>query len=344
MSAVQLALAILGVGALIAWHELGHYLVARLTGMRVLKYSLGFGPKLWGFERGGIEYRLSAVPLGGYVHIAGMTSLEPGAEEDPRSFINAPRWARIATILAGPFFNYLLAFVLFFVFFASWPGGTMRLGDVTPGSPAAEAGLEAGDRIFAVDGRQLRQERHFFEAVAKSEPHSLSIVRGSGESATAHDVEVPALSFEGAAGVGATASFEPYEISLPEAAGRSLSACYSFSARTLDALGRLVLGDKEVRDSTSGPPGIVKELRDAVRRGLPDFLWLLALLNISLGLFNLLPVPALDGIKVLVLVVEGAIRREVNPYAMAIVNLVGLALVLGLITLVSLKDIAKMLG
>ncbi len=347
MSAAQIALAILGVGALIAWHELGHYLVARMTGMRVLKYSLGFGPRLWGFERDGIEYRLSAVPLGGYVHIFGMSPLEPGAREDPRSFMNAPRWARLLVMLAGAGFNYLLAFVLFWVFFASWPGGMMRVSDVTPGSPLATAGVEAGDRVFSVDGRQLRQERVFWEALSPKQPAELVVLRGEGEQAARLDVTLPALSVATAEKIGPTAlggalTFEAYDVGIIDAGGRALAACYTYSAKTLEALGKLALGDKDVLASTSGPPGIVKELKQAVQRGMADFLWLLAFLNISLGLFNLLPVPALDGIKALVIVIEAAIRRDINPTALAVVNLVGLVLLLGLIMVVSVKDILKM--
>lgn len=337
MSVAQWALAILGVGALIAWHELGHYLAARLTGMRVLKYSIGFGPRLWGFEKGGIEYRLSAIPLGGYVHIFGMTPLEPGAREDPRSFLNAPRWARLVTILAGPAFNYLLAFVLFGIFFASWPGGVMRLEAVEPSSPLAAAGVEAGDRVVSVDGRAFRTPQAFLERFEAGRTASLVLVRGEGEDARRVDVALEARE-------GGRFSFEPYEVGLLEAGGQALSACWTYSVRTLEALGRLVAGDKEARSSTAGPPGIVVELKEAVSRGLIDFLWLLAFVNLSLGLFNLLPIPALDGIKALVLVVEGVMRREVNPVAMAIVNLIGLVVLMGLIVALSVKDIAQMFG
>src|SRR5438552_186806 len=95
---VQILLALLALSLLIAWHEFGHYLVARLTGMRVLQFSIGFGPKIIGFTRNGIEYRLGLLPIGGYVQIAGMSDLEEGATDDPKAFINRPSWAKICTI------------------------------------------------------------------------------------------------------------------------------------------------------------------------------------------------------------------------------------------------------
>ncbi len=344
MNVLQVALAILGVGALIAWHELGHFLVARAFRMRVLKYSLGFGPRLWGFERGGVEYRLSAIPLGGYVQIFGMSPLEPGAREDPLSFLNAPRHARILTILAGPAFNYALAFALFFVFFFSWPGGVMRVDAVQPQSPAAAAGLEAGDAVFGVAGRSLRTEANFWDRLSESGT-SLYVARPvEGDEPRKAETKLGELSEATSEGLGASFTFVEERVSPLVAAGQAGDAVWTYSVKTLEALGQLVTGDKEVRESTSGPPGIVKELKDAVQRGLADFLWLLAFLNVSLALLNLLPVPALDGIKALTLIVEGLLRRELNPYVVAIVNLVGFALLFGLILLVSVKDVLKMVG
>jgi regulator of sigma E protease len=147
MSVLQIVLAILGVGFLIAWHELGHYAVARLLGMRVIRYSIGFGPKLFGFTRSDIEYRVSALPLGGYVQIAGMSSLEEGAAEDPKAFINRPRWARWLVLAAGPGFNYMFAFAFFFLYIVAWPSPvpttSIEASDVVANSPAAAGGMKA---------------------------------------------------------------------------------------------------------------------------------------------------------------------------------------------------------
>src|SRR5688572_6022326 len=184
MSALQILLAILGVGFLIAWHEFGHYIVARLLGMRVLRYSIGFGPKLWGFVKNDIEYRLSALPLGGYVQIKGMSVLEEGAEEDPKSFINRPRWARWLVLAAGPGFNYGLAFVLFVIVFSAWPSPVetpaIEVTNVVDASPAHAASLQTGDFVIAVNGAPIEDTKAFTESInaSKGEALKLGVMRG----------------------------------------------------------------------------------------------------------------------------------------------------------------------
>src|SRR4051812_39299557 len=153
---MAILVAIVGLGLLIAAHEAGHLALARLMGMRVEVYSLGFGPKLAGFVRGGTEYRLSALPLGGYCKIAGFTPDDAAGQDpnDPGSYLNKPAWRRFLVIAAGPGVNYLLAFFIIAILYPTH--GFLDLGtpriDVTPGGPAAAAGLQTSDQIVAVDG------------------------------------------------------------------------------------------------------------------------------------------------------------------------------------------------
>lgn len=339
-TAAQIALAVLGIGLLIAWHELGHYLVARLTGMRVVRYSLGLGPKLVSFRQGGIQYQLAAVPFGGFVQIAGMTPFEQGAREDPRSFINAPRWARIAVLLAGPGFNYLLAFALFLSFHLGWPGVVGRVTAVTPESPAARAGLRVGDLVHQVDGKSSRTARQLEERLMAGGKIEVRLVREAEGGVEEQRLELEAGARPSLTGLGLTLSMTDIERHPLEALSRSLDACWRNTVGTLAAIARLIEGDPEV--SASGPLAIVVELKERAKRSAPDFVWLLAVLSVSLGLFNLLPVPALDGIKVLFLTVEAAARRELSPVLQLWINGVGflaLIVLMGVLTVGELKDL-----
>src|SRR3954468_2823600 len=157
---MAILVAVVGLGLLIAAHEAGHLLLARLMGMRVETYSLGFGPRIWGFRRGETDYRLSALPLGGYCKIAGFTPDDPAAQDptDTGSYVNKPAWRRFLVIAAGPGLNYLVAFLLIAVLFASqgFPDPTTTRIDVIPGGPAAAAGLQTGDQVGSVDGAPVR--------------------------------------------------------------------------------------------------------------------------------------------------------------------------------------------
>jgi regulator of sigma E protease len=341
MSALQIVLSVAGIGLLIAWHELGHYWVARWTGMRVLRYSLGFGPKLWGWKKDGIEYQIAALPFGGFVQIFGMTPFEEGAIFDERSFINSPRWARIATIAAGPGFNYALAIGLFFAYHAFVPQGAFTVDEVTPDSPAAQAGIAAGDIIDRAPGRVLTADQLTKNWTAESGVRIRRIRVNADQTLDVKRIELAAL--EGADS-GIKVTYAPKDMGFVEAGGRAFSDTWRLSVRTLGALPALFSGltnlfHKPDEVPGSGPVGIVRELKRAAKQGAGEFLWLLAYLSVTLGLLNLLPIPALDGMKIVFLSLGAVLRREVSHVVQVWVNAIGLLLLLGLIGLLTVNDI-----
>lgn len=338
MSALQIALAVLGVGFLIAWHELGHYSAARLLGMRVLRFSIGFGPRLWGFKHKDIEYQLAALPLGGFVQIRGMTSLEPGAVEDPMSFINAARWKRWLVLAAGPGFNYGLAALMFFAYLWAWPspvdGPAVELQQVIPGGPAAAAGLQAGDVVIAFDGKPL-EDGDFRSRILASEgaPVALTVLRGGVEQTFTVTAE---KQVGGGYRIGVAPSVLFPRSSLPRTALASLELCRIKTMETLSALGALLRWDKDVKMSSI--VAIVDDLKDQADRGLRYFLAMLAWISVVLGLFNLLPIPSLDGIKMLFLTIEGAVRRDIHAGFQVWVNGLGMIALLGLMVILIVRD------
>lgn len=338
MSALQIALAVFGVGFLIAWHELGHFAAARLLGMRVLRFSVGFGPRLWGFRRGDIDYQLAALPLGGFVQIKGMSSLEPGATEDPKSFINAARWKRWLVLAAGPGANYVLAAVLFFVYLWAWPspvaGPAVEMQQVIPGGPAAAAGLQSGDVVVAFDGKPL-DDGDFRGRILASQgaPIALTVLRGGVE-------QVITVTAEKQIGGGWRIGVAPQLLyprsTVPRTVLASLELCRIKSMDTLAALGALLRWDDDVKMSSI--VAIVDDLKDQAERGARYFLAMLAWISVVLGLFNLLPVPSLDGIKMLFLTVEGTIRRDIHAGFQVWVNGIGMIALLGLMMVLIVRD------
>jgi regulator of sigma E protease len=345
---LQIALAVLGIGMLIAWHELGHYAVARLLGMRVLKYSIGFGPKLFGFKHKDIEYQIAALPLGGFVQIKGMSALEEGAEEDPKSFINRPRWARFLVLGAGPGFNYAMAAVLMFVYIWAWPSPlpdayTLEITEVSAASAAEEAGLVSGDLISKVDGAPASSLGDLKRAViAKNgEPLTLELV-GKDGSAGRSVTLAPRANKDGALLIGVGAATRYPRVGVVDTAVASVNFCFTETERTLSAFGALFRREPGV--DVGSPVAIVADMKSRIASGLRSFIFILAMLSVNLGLLNLLPVPSLDGIKMLFLAGEGLARRDLNAKFQVYVNAVGLLALLGLMVVLMARDTLRLLG
>jgi regulator of sigma E protease len=332
-STFQIVVAVLGLGALIAWHEAGHFLAARLLGMRVLRYVIGFGPRVLTFRRGEIEYGISALPLGGYVQIFGMTPYEEGALGDAQSFINRPRWQRFLVIGAGPLANYTLAAFLFFVFAMAFPQGPAVVVDVHPESPAATAGIAKGDVLYRGDGREFASDADIATRLLPNADGVLSVVvDGRGA------VELPV----GAAAHGLVVEHRPARPGFFRAAYLAGRMCVVISVNTLTSLAGLFRGSDDV--TVSGPLGIGQQITKAVARGAGDLLFMLAFLSVALGLMNLLPIPALDGIKMLFLSVEGALRRDLNPALQVWVHAAGFVLLFGLMLVMTAFDAVRLFG
>ncbi len=345
---IQIIISLIVISLLVAWHELGHYTMARLLGMRVLKFSIGFGPKVVSLVRNGIEYQISALPIGGFVQIAGMSSLEEGAQEDPKSFINQPRWAQILVVAAGPLFNYILAFFLFVsVFWLYSPSQTPSLlvNHLVPDSPAYVAGLQEGDVITHVNGKSLSGTKEFLAFINQSQglPLNLQIERplkdidAKVQQQLLHINIAPVMDAGGVYRIGV--GYVPLSFTFSGAVAESFSQLWGQSTGVLSQLGQAIFGKSDAK--LGGVVEVTRQLSHAAGQGLKNLLWLMASLSVVLGLFNILPIPALDGSKIFILCIESIIRRPINATAQLWIHGIGIIFILALMLFLTVNDVLR---
>jgi regulator of sigma E protease len=342
MTVARILVAILGLAILMIVHEGGHYLAARRFGMRVVRFSIGFGPTLWKHKPkdSPTVYQVALIPFLAYVQIAGMNPFEESDPKDPGSYANASLWARIVTIAAGPLTNYFFASVLVFVGLLVGgkdvpDEGSMRV--VVDDGPAQVAGVQTNDQIDEVNGTPVKTWEELRKAVSShpGEPVDLTIERG-GE--VLHKTVTPGAKGakdEGLIHVTQTRHKEP--VGVAEAAKISVIAPPLFIYENVRAIGRVIAQKEKLQ--VSGPWGIAKEGARQAALGPGDFLQFLGALSAYLGAFNLLPFPALDGGRLLFLGAEAVSRRKPDAKLEARVHAVGLLMLLTLIAFVTYADV-----
>ncbi len=344
MSPGTVLIAILGLAVLMVVHESGHYFAARHFGMRVLKFSIGFGPTIWKHQPPGSPtvYQVAIIPFLAYVQIAGMNPYEEIDEKDPGSYANASLWGRIVTIFAGPAANYVFASVLFLAGFLI-TGNTiveetsMRVS-VAQGGSAQLADMREADKIVRVNGEQISDWEQLKRAVS-SHPGEKIDIDVERDGAVVHIPVTPAAKGEKNEG---KIQIGPYRrdnvpVSLGEAAKLSIKAPAVVVYESLHGLGRMLSGKE--KPELSGPVGIVKEVAIVAGLGAGQLFRLLGALSAYLAVFNLLPIPALDGGRLMFLGFEAASRRKPDAKLEARIHAVGLLMMLALIAIVTVGDI-----
>jgi len=343
---LTLLVTIVVLGGLIFVHELGHFLAAKRAGVHVHEFALGFGPAILSIRRGDTAYSLRLLPLGGFVRMAGMHPEEEGLDAVPqdRRFMNKPVAQRLAIVGAGPLANLITAVVLFVTVFSllGIPTTTLTIAAVEPRYPAQAAGFQPGDRIVAVGGRPIDAWDDLVQIVRSSPGRELAVtVRRGGDTV---DLRVtPARDPDGGFGViGIRPRIEVQHYGF----GQSVTQGFAWTGRVvlafLDAVAGMFSGD--VRGEIVGPVGIGAEIGQATQQGLPNLVFLTGLLSANLGLINLLPIPALDGSRMLFLVLEGLRGRPIDPNKEGLIHLLGFALMLALLLVVSIRDVARLFG
>ncbi len=338
---MNIIIAIIAVGLLIALHEAGHFALARGTGMKVLKYSIGFFFPLlsWRSHKTGTVYQVGALPLGGFVQVKGMNPFEEDAFEDPESYQNKSSWRRILVIVAGPLFNLLIAWlVFFFLYLVGQPERINEpvIGTVVPDNPAAGAGMQEGDRVVAVNGEPVTTWTELASRInaRPEEQIALEVQRDKGQ----FTLEVTPKNKGGVGLIGIGPATE--EVVLPPGAAMLAAGtkCADLISGTLSAIGALISGTNSNMQAV-GPVGIIRIAASTLESGVREFLALVAYLSVMFFLFNLLPVPALDGGRLLFLLLEVVFRRRINPKFDAVINTIGLFLLLGLFLIITIKEL-----
>lgn len=346
---------VLVLGILIFVHEFGHFIVARRLGVGVTKFSFGFGPKLFGVKRGETEYLVSAIPLGGYVKLVGESDGDEVPEElRARSFSHKPIRVKMAVVAAGPLGNLLFAVLVFWiVFLGGVPALTPKIGNVLPDSPAARAGLKAGDVVVRIDGEAVSTWEELAARIRREETGreiSLTVRRDGKEFTVPVAPEIrDAQSIFGEKvrepKIGIVAGQEIVRKKLGPVAALLRAGKETWKLVDLTVMTVVKLVTRVLPSDTLGGPILIAQLAgDQARQGGSQFAYFLGLLSVNLGILNLLPIPILDGGHILFFSIEALRRKPLSPQARAMAQQVGLAIILMLTALVFYNDIARLVA
>jgi len=348
-TALAIAAAVLAVSALIVVHEAGHFWAARRFGMRVERFSVGFGPVVLSFRSGETEFAISALPLGGYVKIAGMSPGDDVDPADPSAYANQAAWRRFAVIFAGPVMNYLTAIAIAAGLLATLglrsPDPAARVGALVEGMPAAAAGLAPGDRIVAVAGKPVDSWTALVQELQRhpGETIGLEVERGEGAAAERLALSITPRDEGGVGRVGVHQARRVERRGPAAALAEGFRRTNAQAGLQLAAFGAVL--SRESKAELSGPAGIAQELVRGARAGAEPFLALVWVISIVLAILNLLPIPALDGGRLVFLLWEIVTRRRVNERVENALHLAGFLALLALILAVTVfGDLPRILG
>lgn len=338
-------LGILMLGICVLVHEFGHYTAARILKLPVIEFAVGMGPKLWSKQKNGIQYSLRAIPLGGFCAFE-------SEDEEASAFNSHPAWKRLVMTASGPLMNFVLGFVIAVILLSCVGEQAIvsRLAEVTPNTPAAQAGLLAGDEIVAVDGVYGDTEQILNDLTASGEEPVSMTVRRDGQEFTA--TVGKALSEDGTRYLmGVTFAIDRVRTDVFTSIGVAARFCVELTGQMLKVLYDLIFHGVGVQE-LSGPVGVVsavttiaqQSFAESFMTGLDNMLRLTLVISLNLGLMNLLPLPALDGGRVVLLAFEAIFKKHMPRKAENIMNTVALFALLALIVVITGKDILTLVG
>lgn len=329
-------------GLLIFIHELGHFLTAKAAGVKVNEFALGMGPALFKFRKGETQYALRLFPIGGYVQMEG----EDQDSEDPRAFQKKPVWKRMIIVAAGGIMNLLLGFTLLLIIIAPQDVlASTTISQFDDNAVTQQTGLQVGDRITSINGTAVFVDTDLTFNILRDQDGVLDVgVERNGEKIVLHDVHVKMVEDEDGTKL-FESDFKVVPIqnnfweSVKWAAGRTVSVARLVWLSLVD----LITGNVGM-EQLSGPVGTANAISDAASQGLSSLMTITVLITVNLGVFNLLPIPALDGGRLFFLLIEAIRRKPINPKYEGYVHAAGLVLLLGLMAFITFGDIVRIIS
>lgn len=341
-------------GVLIFVHELGHFIVARLCGVGVEKFSIGFGPRLFGKKVGITDYRVSAIPLGGFVKMVGdEVSDDVDPEKRAYAFILKPVWKRILIVAAGPFANFALTVVIFFfIYLVSGVNILLpKVGQVGDDTPALAAGIRTGDMVVAVNNTPVESWDEMAALIGKGQGRPLDIaVEREGEildfritPKTMVDKNIFGEEVQRhIIGVSSAGEVAKKDMGLFQSLGASLVQTYQIAHLTVVSVAKIIQGSLSAK-TLGGPIMIAEMAGEQAKAGADSLLFFMALLSINLGILNFLPIPVLDGGHLLFFFIEAIIRRPVSIKIREVAQQTGVAILVMLMVFVFYNDITRLI-
>jgi len=340
-------------GLLIIVHEFGHFLIAKRLKVKVEKFSLGFGPQIMSKKMSDTQYCVNAIPLGGYVKLAGDNPQEYRGNSD--EYLSRPPKQRAAIVFFGPLLNYVLGFLCFWlIFFLGYPTLTTKVGGLIDGLGAKDAGVQIGDKIVALDGKRVdfwEEMQNIIQAKKTGTTVNLSILRDNkeyriGVKIKERELDTPLGQKRSVGLIGIT----PYDEIVIVKHGflqsfiLGIDKTLELTVMTYKAIWRMLTGKLALRESVTGPLGIFYITSKAASLGIIAVLHLIAALSVSLAIFNLLPLPILDGGHILFLAIEKVRGKAFSIKTERIITQIGLSLIVSLAIIVTYNDLIRFFG
>lgn len=331
---MTILISIIVLSVLVMFHEFGHFIVAKLSGSRVNEFSIGFGPRLFKKKYGETEYSFRALLFGGYVALEG----EDEKSNDPRAIVNKPWPVRLAVFAAGPLMNILLAFLLLFIVFFSIGRPIPQIKSVMEGYPAEKAGILPGDKIVMVNNTKINTWEELEKAISSTKDKEIQITIERDSNIITKDIKPV---FDKQSSKNMIGIIPEYKRSLPWAFTNAIDKTVYFLKMIVITLGMLI-GGKVSANDIMGPVGIVYTIGTVAKTGLLNLMTFSAFISAYLGLFNLLPFPALDGGRILFVLIEAVRGEPVPPEKEGYIHYIGFMILIALILFVTYRDVLRM--